>query len=308
MDLAIIAAKQVVQLLLMILAGAVCCKAGVFKPQDKSILSNILLYLVVPAMVIDSYLVEFDPETFRNLLSAFGLSILALAIGLAVAVLATCRVAKKNRAILRFACGFSNAAYMGFPLIKALFGSEGLLYASAFVTVFNIALWTIGYGIVSGSASAKEIVHSIVTCPCILAVALGLVLYLGRVPVPEVLAGPIGTIGNMNTPLSMIITGATIASSDLKKLLQNKNLFLTLGLRLLVVPAAALAVFALLGVSGMVPMVVLILEACPCVTITTVFAIRFHHDEELAAGAVVFSTLCSIITLPLYALALTAVL
>lgn len=222
MDLAIIAAKQVLQLLLMILAGAVCCKAGVFKPQDKSILSNILLYLVVPAMVIDSYLVEFDPETFRNLLSAFGLSILALAIGLAV--------------------------------------------------------------------------------------ALGLVLYLGRVPVPEVLAGPIGTIGNMNTPLSMIITGATIASSDLKKLLQNKNLFLTLGLRLLVVPAAALAVFALLGVSGMVPMVVLILEACPCVTITTVFAIRFHHDEELAAGAVVFSTLCSIITLPLYALALTAVL
>lgn len=308
MDLAIIAAKQVLQLLLMILAGAVCCKAGVFKPQDKSILSNILLYLVVPAMVIDSYLVEFDPETFRNLLSAFGLSILALAIGLAVAVLATCRVAKENRAILRFACGFSNAAYMGFPLIKALFGSEGLLYASAFVTVFNIALWTIGYGIVSGSASAKEIVHSIVTCPCILAVALGLVLYLGRVPVPEVLAEPIGTIGNMNTPLSMIITGATIASSDLKKLLQNKNLFLTLGLRLLVVPAAALAVFALLGVSGMVPMVVLILEACPCVTITTVFAIRFHHDEELAAGAVVFSTLCSIITLPLYALALTAVL
>ena len=99
-----------------------------------------------------------------------------------------------------------------------------------------------------------------------------------------------------------------IASSDLKKLLQNKNLFLTLGLRLLVVPAAALAVFALLGVSGMVPMVVLILEACPCVTITTVFSIRFHHDEELAAGAVVFSTLCSIITLPLYALALTAVL
>ena len=308
MDLAIIAAKQVLQLLLMILAGAVCCKAGVFKPQDKSILSNILLYLVVPAMVIDSYLVEFDPETFRNLLSAFGLSILALAIGLAVAVLATCRVAKENRAILRFACGFSNAAYMGFPLIKALFGSEGLLYASAFVTVFNIALWTIGYGIVSGSASAKEIVHSIVTCPCILAVALGLVLYLGRVPVPEVLAGPIGTIGSMNTPLSMIITGATIASSDLKKLLQNKNLFLTLGLRLLVVPAAALAVFALLGVSGMAPMVVLILEACPCVTITTVFAIRFHHDEGLAAGAVVFSTLCSIITLPLYALALTAVL
>ena len=125
---------------------------------------------------------------------------------------------------------------------------------------------------------------------------------------PEVIAGPIGTIGSMNTPLSMIITGATIASSDLKRLLQNKNIFLTLGLRLLLIPAATLAVFALLGVTGMVPMVVLILEACPCASISTVFAIRFHHDEELAAGAVVFSTLCSIVTLPIYALALTMLL
>lgn len=307
MELAGIAARQVLELLIMILAGAVCCKAGVFQPKERSVLSNILLYLVVPAMVINSYMVEFDPETFHNLMEAFGLSVLALGIGLAVTVAVTCKVGK-CRAILRFACGFSNAAYMGFPLIKALFGTEGLLYASAFVTVFNIMLWTIGYGMVSGSASPKEILHSIVTCPCILAVAAGLVIYLGRIPIPEVLAGPIGSIGDMNTPLSMIITGATIAASDLKRLLQNRNLFLALGLRMLLIPVVELAVFAVLGVTGTVPMIVLLLEACPCASISTVFAIRFHHDEELAAGAVVFSTLLSIITLPLYALALTAVL
>lgn len=307
MELAHIAAQQVLELLLMILAGAVCCKAGVFQPKERSVLSNILLYLVVPAMVINSYLTEFDPNTFRNLLETFALSLLALGIGLAVTFIVTLPV-KQNQAILRFACSFSNAAYMGFPLIKAMFGNEGLLYASAFVTVFNILLWTVGYGMVSGSHSFKEILHSIVTCPCILAVIVGLVLYLGRVAVPQVLAGPISSIGDMNTPLSMIITGATIASSNLGQLLKNRQLFLTLGLRLLLVPAVELAVFALLGVTGTVPMIVLLLEACPCVTITTVFAIRFHHDEELAAGAVVFSTLASILTLPLYALVLTAVL
>ena len=56
------------------------------------------------------------------------------------------------------------------------------------------------------------------------------------------------------------------------------------------------------------PTIVLLLEACPCAAITTMFAIQFHHDEELAAGAVVFSTLSSILTLPLYALLLTMVL
>ena len=67
-------------------------------------------------------------------------------------------------------------------------------------------------------------------------------------------------------------------------------------------------IIALLGLHGTVPTIVLLLEACPCAAITTMFAIQFHHDEELAAGAVVFSTLSSILTLPLYALLLTMVL
>lgn len=308
MALAIITAKQVFQLLLMILAGVICCKSGVFKPSEKAVLSNILIYLVVPAMVIHSYLMEFDPGTFHNLLATFALSLLALLIGLMFAFVATKGVAKEERAIIRFACGFSNAAYMGFPLIRALFGSEGLLYASAFVTVFNILLWTLGYGMVSGKTQIKEVLHSILTCPCILAVLVGLLLYLGRIPVPGLLADPLGTIGDMNTPLSMLITGATIASSNLRHLLKNRSLFLTLCLRLFFVPAMTLAVFALLGFHGTVPTIVLLLEACPCAAITTLFAIQFHHDEELAAGAVVFSTLASILTLPVYAFVLTILL
>ena len=299
MELAVITAKQVAELLLMILAGAVCCKAGVFKPKEKSVLANLLLYLVVPAMVLDSYMVEYDPATFHNLMLAFGLG---------VAFLASFKVQKDARAILWFACAFSNAGYMGFPLIKALFGSEGLLYASGFVTIFNILIWTIGYVVVSGQVDPKQTVKAVVTCPCIIAVVAGLIIYLARIPLPEVLTGPIGAIGDMNTPLSMIITGATIASSDLKKLLKNKNLFLTWGVRMLGVPAVELLIFALLGLHGTVPTIVLLLEACPCAAITTMFAIQFHHDEELAAGAVVFSTLSSILTLPLYALLLTMVL
>ena len=193
---------------------------------------------------------------------------------------------------------------MGFPLIKALFGSEGLLYASAFVTVFNIALWTIGYGIVSGSASAKEIIHSIVTCPCILAVALGLVLYLGRVPVPEVLAGPIGTIGSMNTPLSMIITGMLIAGSKPEKLLGSREIYRIILIRMLFIPLASFLLFRLLGVQSMVAEVVLL----PCAAITSVFAVQFGYDEDLAAGSVVITTFISIVVLPLCAMALTMLL
>lgn len=308
MDLAVITAKQVLQLLLMILAGAACCKWGVFKPAQKSVLANLLLYLVVPAMVLDSYLVDFDPATFHNLLLAFLLGALALFMGLAVAFLGTWGVNRQVRPIMWFACAFSNAGYMGFPLIRALFGEEGLLYASGFVTVFNILIWTIGTTVLSGQVQPRQVVRNVVTCPCILAVAAGLILYLCRVPVPDVIAGPVGSIGDMNTPISMIVTGATIASSDLRKLLQNRNLFRTLAVRMLLIPAVTLLLFALLGMHGTVPTIVLLLEACPCAAITTMFAIQYHHDEDLAAGSVVFSTIGSIVVLPVYALLLTLLL
>lgn len=308
MDLAVITAKQVLQLLLMILAGAVCCKWGVFKPAQKSVLANLLLYLVVPAMILDSYLVEFDPATFHNLVLAFLLGTLALFVGLAIAFLGTWGAKRPIRPIMWFACAFSNAGYMGFPLIRALFGEEGLLYASGFVTMFNILIWTIGTTVLSGEVQPRKVVRSVVTCPCVLAVVVGLILYLCRIPVPDVIAGPVGSIGDMNTPLSMIVTGATIASSDLRKLLQNRNLFRTLAVRMLLIPAVTLALFALLGFHGTVPTIVLLLEACPCAAITTMFAIQYHYDEDLAAGAVVFSTLGSIVILPIYAFLLTVLL
>ena len=71
------------------------------------------------------------------------------------------------RPILWFACAFSNAGYMGFPLIRALFGEEGVLYASAFLTMFNILVWTLGVAVLSGKAEPRQVLRSVVTCPCI---------------------------------------------------------------------------------------------------------------------------------------------
>lgn len=157
MELAVITAKQVAVLLLLIFAGFACVKTGAVKIEAKKAFSDLLLYLIVPAMVINSYLTEFDPKVLQNLLQSFALSTVLLLLGLVITFLLTLRIDKeKNTPILRFACIFSNAAYMGFPLIQALFGAEGLLYASAYVTVFNILLWTVGYAMVSGKVRSAR--------------------------------------------------------------------------------------------------------------------------------------------------------
>ena len=309
MELAVITAKQVAVLFLLIFAGFACVKTGVVKIEAKKAFSDLLIYLIVPAMVINSYLTEFDPKVLQNLLQSFALSTVLLLLGLVITFLLTLRIGKeKNTPILRFACIFSNAAYMGFPLIQALFGSEGLLYASAYVTVFNILLWTVGYAMVSGKVRPREVLHSILTTPVLWSVLLGLTLYLCRVNVPELIRQPLQLVGNMNTPLSMVITGMLIAGSKPEKLLGNREIYRIILIRMLFIPLASFLLFRLLGVHGRVAEVVLLLEACPCAAITSVFAVQFGYDEDLAAGSVVITTFISIVVLPLCAMALTMML
>ena len=158
MDLALITAQQVAELFILMGLGALGAKTGLLRPEGKQTLSNLLVNLVVPAMIINSYRMDFSPEILRNLLAAFALSILSSLLGLVITLLFTARSKDSRTPIFRFACIFSNAGYMGLPLISALFGSEGLLYASAYFTIFNLLLWTLGYSIVSGSSDRKSVV------------------------------------------------------------------------------------------------------------------------------------------------------
>ena len=165
MELALITAQQVAVLFLLIGTGMVAVKTGVLKLENKQALSNLLVYIIVPAMVVNSYRMEFSAQILHNLLAAFGMSILSVLLGTVITLLLTVRKTDSRMPIFRFACIFSNAAYMGFPLISALFGSEGLLYASAYVTVFNILLWTLGYGLVSGGCPQSG-AHPGTICHC----------------------------------------------------------------------------------------------------------------------------------------------
>ena len=302
MDLAIIAAKQVLEMFLMILAGFICFKTGVIKEEGKKALSDLLLYLVVPAMIVNSYLVEHDSSMTGNLVRMLIYSILMVGTGLVITYAVLFSKKNKDRGIMRFACGFSNAAYMGFPLIQAMYGSEGVLYASVYVTVFNILLWTVGIVYVSESMSFKELLKKIVTCPPIISVAVGLVIFLARIPVADVLKDTFNVVGGMNTPLSMIITGITISQFPLLSILKDKRVYFTVILRMFIIPVICTLVMYLIHARGMVAVITIILEACPCAAITTLFAIKFGHDQKLAVGAVTLSTLISIITLPCLAL------
>lgn len=100
----------------------------------------------------------------------------------------------------------------------------------------------------------------------------------------------------------MIITGITISQFQLLSILKDKRVYFTVILRMFIIPVICTLVMYLIHARGMVAVITIILEACPCAAITTLFAIKFGHDQKLAVGAVTLSTLISIITLPCLAL------
>ncbi len=308
MNLALITAKQVAELFLLIAAGVFLKKIGMIGAKEKSFLSDLLIKFVVPCMIINSYMGSYSTDTLANIGLSFVYSIGLCVAGILITMELSGFVKEENRGIFRFACSFSNAAYMGFPLIRALFGEEGILYASSYVTVFNILLWTVGCVFFADRMSFGKLIKNVLSCPPILAVAVGLLIYFLQIPVPEVLSGPIGAVGEMTTPLSMIITGVTMAEAGVVSLLKKKNLFIAVAVRLLLIPAVCIGLFWLLGISGTAAVVTLLLEACPAAAITTMFAIWHGKDEQYAAAVVVISTLLSIITLPVCAYLLTVLL
>ncbi len=300
MELAIITVKQVLELFVLIISGIFLYKKNIIKEDGKKLLSDILIKFIVPCMIINSYMGKFNDEVLDNIGKSFIYSIILCVMGIVIAIVASFVVSDEHKGIFRFACSFSNAAYMGFPLIRALFGEEGILYASSYVTVFNILLWSVGYVFFSDKMPAKQLIKNLITCPPIIAVVVGLIIYLFRIPVTDIIAEPLSSIGAMTTPISMIVTGVAMGETGIVKLIKQKHLLYGLFIRLILIPMVSLLVFYIFNISGIVATVTLILEASPCAAITTMFAIQYGRDQKYGAALVVISTICSIVTLPLY--------
>ncbi len=305
MDLALVTLQQVGILFILIIIGFICGKTGVVTSEGKKILSNFLVKAIVPAMIVNAYLsMEFNPQVLTNLLQAFGLSAGSIFFAMLVGWLILWKMKTPNKKVLWFAFSYSNAAYMGFPLVKGLFGDEGMLYASVFATVFNIIIWSIGYAVMSGETDGRKLASTVVKSPVTCSVVVGLLLYLCRIPVPEIIKQPIRMMGEATTPISMIIIGVMIAESRVKSILANKEIWLTVAVRLVLIPALTFGLYYLFGIGGMVGHVILIQAASPTAATTSVLATQFNHDEAIGAGTVVITTICSILTLTVFAMLL----
>ena len=291
---------QVLILFVMIGIGYVLSKTGLVKESGVGGMTNTLLWAVTPCLIVETFCRSFD----LDLAVSLGVFALGALLGTAFAMLISYPLFKKrfgkDAPVMTFSATFSNCGFMGLPLAQALFGAEGVMYASIFVVVFNISQWTYGYAVLSGGHIP---VKRLLINPGILGLAAGLPLFLFSVPIPDIASQIISSVADLNTPLAMIVIGCHLASTNLLKALADKRVYAVCGMRLLLAPVLSLLLVWLLPIPlESVPRSVLCIElAAPTAATSVLIGTLCGHDGELPSRCVAISTLLSIITLPLIA-------
>ncbi len=289
---------QVVTLFLLMAFGVAGEKSGLINENGSKVLSNISLYFVTPCLIINSFNIEYDPEKLQGLLICLLASFLIHAATIAAVHLIFRGSGKKRLSVLRFACVFSNAAYMGIPLQEAVLGADGVFYGSVYVAMFNITLWT--YGIVCSTGDFKAISgKKLILNPGIIGVIIGLIFFLLPINIPKVAATVISNMAVLNTPLAMMIIGFYLAQSDLLKAFRDKAVYIVSVIRLVAVPLIALGVLYICGVRDTVFVSLITAASAPVAAATSIFATKFENDIELSVNLVTFTTILSIVTMPL---------
>lgn len=289
---------QVLVLFLLIGVGVVCAKAKVLTKEAVRSITDVVLLFATPCVIIRSFERPMSAELLRGLGVATLAAVGAHLLGILLAHLLIHDRDEARRRVLRFGVVFSNAGYMAIPLQLALLGDDGVFYGAVYVAVFNLMAWSYGVAVMGDgwhSLSVKKLILN----PGVIGVAAGLVVLLSGITLPQVIAAPIDHLANLNTPLPMLIIGYYLADANIGQALRDRAGYLTLALRLLVVPLLTLGILWLCGVRGTLLVSAVIGASAPVATTTTMFASRYDRAPELSVNLVVVSTLLSIVTMPL---------
>ncbi len=278
-----------------------------FGRVEQQFASRMLLLFINPCLTLSHFNMDFDAQKLKAFAIVAALSVLAHFLMFAVAQIFARSKNVKDRdfdCIDKLATILTNCGFIGIPLIQGVLGSEGVFYLLAYIAVFNVFVWTLGYYMMAGKVNFRNIV----TNPNILCVLAGLVLFCLPFNLPEIIAKPIYMIGTMNTPFAMILIGMLFATFNWNAgKIYAKRLVKVLLLRHVVVGVLAFAlVFAAFSLLAFIPdirtmcYVVYIAALCPAATSISGLAVLFNKDESYAALICMSTSVFCIVGLPVF--------
>lgn len=210
----------------------------------------------------------------------------------------------QRKKVLQYCTIVPMSGFLGNPIAEGIYNEVGVLYTSIFLIPMRIVMWSVGttYFVAGETVEKKKLIKNVLTHPCLVAIYLGLLCMVTQVQLPSVILNTVKYIGNCNSALTMFIVGTILTDAPLKSIVSRDTVKFSL-LRLALLPAAALGVGLLLHLEPTALGVSVLMTGMPAGVTAAIFAAKYGSDAPFAARNVVFTTLLSMLTLPLWAYA-----
>lgn len=302
--------SKILSLLVLVGAGVVLVKTKLLKKEDSVALSKISVFLLSPCVIVSSFSMKVDGKAGQSLLLCFFYAILANFLFLFLGTLL--RKPLHLSPVEEMSMEYTNCGNFVLPIVASVLGEEYLLYVSAYITVYNLLVWTHGIHLFQGKAeqtkeekSKENAFLKILFNPNILAILFGVFLFFTKISLPAPISLAISDLGKMIGPISMLITGIILGSMSFKKILSYRRIYMVTAFRLLFFPFIYLLLISVLSrIDGFLDNPVLFLVTflsaiAPAAANVSQFAILYGKEEEYASCINIFTTLCTIISVPI---------
>lgn len=298
MDIQALFEKMVV-LFTILFAGFFCGKAGIMDVESNKSLSRLVANLTNPMLVLASVMTDerlLSPaEVLQVTLLAAGCYAFLIASSLLLPRLL--HLGPRERGPYRFFYIFSNIGFMGYPLVRAMFGEGAMFHLTIFVLFFQLVCWSYGAQTISGEGRFR-LSWRILKTPCVLSALLAYAIYLSGVRVPRIVADVVKTTGEITSPLAMLILGCALSQCSLRDVFGRPKLYLLALVKLIVVPLAAFFVLRTFIKDPLLLSLTTVVLAMPAATNATILTYQNHGDDRLAASGVFLTTLLSVASVP----------
>ncbi len=310
-----VALNSMLSLFLCMIVGFLGIRFKFLKKEMIPIFNNFLLNITFPAMMISILNIQLTNDILKITPSALALGLLYNIILwiIAIILIKIFRISKDKRSILTFSFIFTNVGFIGFPLIESVFGQQGLVYLSMFNIVFNILAFTFGVYILQENSNEKQSLKKILTTPIMISMWIGLILLFSQIPFPHVfvsedlgatrlpyfISKALSMIGDITSPLAMIIVGATLAETNIKKVLLDIRLHTFSLFKLILAPLIVYFILRPFVNNDTLLTITVVLSGLPTATLSVILAEEFKLDYVLVSEIVFITTLYSVIITPL---------
>ncbi len=295
-------AAQILSLFFIMVIGFVMNKRGIIDDAANVRFTRLIINISLPAQIVKAFVSNQGIVSNGEVLSVFGISFVMYFVYAVIGVLflLVTRVKTEQRGTYLFMMMFGNVGFMGFPVVEAMMGEEAMIYAVIFNVVFNLLVYSVGILMISSKGSEKRFEwKKLINMPLMSAV-VSIVLYFANIRLPETLMRSLDFMGNITTPVAMLILGSVIANMKFRELFSEWRVYLFTVIKLFAIPLVAILLIGKLPIdSELIKGCLIVLSAMPVATNSTMLAIEYGGDVPLTSKGVFFTTLLCMLTIPL---------